>query len=394
MLFRIQTGAGANGRTVDFPVDANSMQMMREARTSTVAGAFAARFGAIDASLPSVAAQMAAQMGVNPQSRMLDLLEGKFYQGPSGAEAATTGVDGSVTGRLVTQAVLFDAVEASLRDDLTGYSAMLLGNAALKRSIDGNRWETPILDFTRPAHGRPQPVAQLSEPTRFLTLKTSMKSNAIMGDAIGIEFSDQVMKDITIDVVSLSLKRMLEESGANMAMYQIMSLLQGDADYGMAPLASVIPGGATQASTLDPAATGGKLTQTAWVKWLWKHNLRRTITTVITDFNGAMAVENRLGRPLAKDNFGSSKRIDTLDNIINPRWPDKVDVIITQDPSWPANTIVGFDKRFGYNHITSNTMDYKATEEFAIRRSTKMRIDSGSMVERFMNDAWDILDFN
>ena len=54
MLFRIQTGAGANGRTVDFPVDANSMQMMREARTSTVAGAFTARFGTIDASLPSV----------------------------------------------------------------------------------------------------------------------------------------------------------------------------------------------------------------------------------------------------------------------------------------------------------------------------------------------------
>jgi hypothetical protein len=33
-------------------------------------------------------------------------------------------------------------------------------------------------------------------------------------------------------------------------------------------------------------------------------------------------------------------------------------------------------------------------ESLAIRRSTKMRIDTGSAVDRFMNDAWDILDIS
>ena len=392
MLFNIQTAPNAEAVQVD--VSANSLGTLASTKSSTVAKAFEATHGQVQSGMPSVAAQMAAQMGITPNTKIADAQSGRFYRGPSGAEAATVGNDGSVTGRLVLQAVLFEAVENHMRDDLSGYPRMLQSNAALVRSIDGTRWETPILDYKRPENAKPQPVAQLSEPVSFLTLTTSSRSNAILGDAIGIEFSDQVANDVTIDVVALSMKRALEVSMNNLAMYQIMTLLNGDVDYGMQPLVNVIPGGATQASVLDPAAGGGKLTQAAWVKFLWSGNLHRTITTVVTDLAGAMAIENRLGRPTVDNDFGTSKRIDTVDNIINPRWPDKVDVIITQDPSWPANTIVAFDKKYAYNYITSAQLDYKATESFAIRRSTKMRIDTGSMVERFAFDAWAVLDFN
>lgn len=347
----------------------------------------------VAANQPSVLQQLAHQMSISPGATLYDATSGLGYRGPEGAQAATVGGDGSVVGRLVVQAILFKAIEDHLRDDLTGYSRMLQQNAALNRSINSTTWETPVLNFKRPANSRPQPIAQLSEPARMLTLTTSMKKNAIMGDAIGIEYSDQVSKNITIDVVALSLKRQAEESSAALAMYQIMSLLNGDVDYGMVALATAI-GGAAQASVLDPAAGSGKLTQTAWIKWLWRKNLRRTITTVITDLEGALAIENREGRPVARDEKITSNRIDTRDIIINPRWPSEVDVIVTQDPAWPAGTIVGFDKRFGYNYITSTAVDYKATEQDVIRRGTRMRFDTGSMVERFMVDAWDILDFN
>jgi hypothetical protein len=388
MKFNVITTAGL--QTVN--IDQGTFAAMREQGSPTVAQHIERSLTApIPAGEASALNQIAFQMGITPGTTIEDAMSGKGYRGPEGAQAASVGGDGSVTGRLVTQAILFQAIENHLRDDLTGYGRMLQVNAALNRSLTTTTWETPILNFKRPANSKPQPVAQLSEPARMLTLTTSMKKNAIMGEAIGIEFSDQVTRNITIDVIALSLKRQAEESAAHRSMYQIMTLLNGDPDFNMPALASVIPGGSVQASSLDPAATGGKLTQAAWIKFLWRNNLRRTITTVVTDLDGALAIENRLNRPTVDNEKVSSNRIDTLDSVINPRWPDKVDVIITQDPEWPANTIVAFDKRFGYNYITSTAVDYKATEEDLIRRGTKMRFDTGSMVERFMPDAWDIL---
>lgn len=336
---------------------------------------------------PTVLNQIAAQMGVNPRSTLKEVMSG-------GVHAASTGGDASITGRLLVTAMLLPVIENQMREDRSGYAAMLRQHAALNINLPGTRWDRPILDFKRPENSRPQPVAELAEPVRMLTIKSSQKSSALLGEAIGIEFSDQALQNSTIDFISLSMRRQAEESANEVAMAHILSLLNGDVDVGMPTLASVVRGGAAVASTLDSAAGSGKLTQTAWVKWLWRNNLRRTITTVVTDFDGALAIENRLGRPTVQTDDAKSKRIDVLTNVVNPNWPNQVDIIITQDPNWPSNTIVGFDKAYGYSMVSSAALNYSAMESLAIRRSTKLRIDSASAVDRFMNDAWDILDIS
>ena len=336
---------------------------------------------------PTVLNQIAAQMGVNPRSTLKEVMSG-------GVHAASTGGDASITGRLLVTAMLLPVIENQMREDRSGYASMLRQHAALNINLPGTRWDRPILDFKRPENSRPQPVAELAEPVRMLTIKSSQKSSALLGEAIGIEFSDQALQNSTIDFISLSMRRQAEESANEVAMAHILSLLNGDADVGMAALASVVRGGAAVASTLDSAAGSGKLTQTAWVKWLWRNNLRRTITTVVTDFDGALAIENRLGRPTVQTDDAKSKRIDVLTNVVNPNWPNQVDIIITQDPSWPANTIVGFDKSYGYSYVSSAALNYSAMEALAMRRSVKLRIDQASAVDRFMNDAWDILDIS
>ena len=336
---------------------------------------------------PTVLNQIAAQMGVNPRSTLKEVMSG-------GVHAASTGGDASITGRLLVTAMLLPVIENQLREDRSGYAAMLRQHAALNINLPGTRWDRPILDFKRPENSRPQPVAELAEPVRMLTIKSSQKSSALLGEAIGIEFSDQALQNSTIDFISLSMRRQAEESANEVAMAHILSLLNGDVDVGMPTLASVVRGGAAVASTLDSAAGSGVLTQTAWVKWLWRNNLRRTITTVVTDFDGALAIENRLGRPTVQTDDAKSKRIDVLTNVVNPNWPNQVDIIITQDPNWPSNTIVGFDKAYGYSMVSSAALNYSAMESLAIRRSTKLRLDSASAVDRFMNDAWDILDIS
>ena len=112
---------------------------------------------------------------------------------------------------------------------------------------------------------------------------------------------------------------------------------------------------------------------------------------MITDMAGALAIEQRSGRPTVQSDNATSKRIDVGMDILNPTWPDEVKIVISQDPSWPTNTIVGFDSRYGYHVVNSTVLAYEGMEQFAIRRSTKMRFDQGSVAYRLYDQAWSVL---
>ena len=329
--------------------------------------------------------QVYAQLGLHRKDITLKAAMGMdAYQGASTQ-------DNSITGRLVTQAFLMDAVESSLRSSDYGIMGVFNSKAAATDSINGTKFERPILNYSRPAAGRSKSIAQLSEPTSMLLLTASDKSFKIAGSSIGIEYSDQIAQTITLPIVTLSMQRQAEEEALERVEDQMLAFLNGDTDLDMVALASVTGAVKNAKTDYDSTLTAGKLSQVAWVGWLFNGSRKRRIDTIITDLAGALAIENRSGRPTNGSDNATSKRIDTLDTVINPSWPDRVDVIISQDPNWPANTVVGFDSRYGYHVVNSTSMSYSAMEEFAIRRSTKMRIDSGSISYRLFDDAWSVL---
>ena len=329
--------------------------------------------------------QVYAQLGLHRKDITLKAAMGMdAYQGASTQ-------DNSITGRLVTQAFLMDAIESSLSSSDYGIMGVFNSKAAATDSINGTKFERPILNYSRPAAGRSKSIAQLSEPTSMLLLTASDKSFKIAGSSIGIEYSDQIAQTITLPIVTLSMQRQAEEEALERVEDQMLAFLNGDTDLDMVALASVTGAVKNAKTAYDSTLTAGKLSQVAWVGWLFNGSRKRRIDTIITDLAGALAIENRSGRPTTGSDNATSKRIDTLDTVINPSWPDRVDVIISQDPNWPANTVVGFDSRYGYHVVNSTSMSYSAMEEFAIRRSTKMRIDSGSISYRLFDDAWSVL---
>ena len=329
--------------------------------------------------------QVYAQLGLHRKDITLKAAMGMdAYQGASTQ-------DNSITGRLVTQAFLMDAIESSLSSSDYGIMGVFNSKAAATDSINGTKFERPILNYSRPAAGRSKSIAQLSEPTSMLLLTASDKSFKIAGSSIGIEYSDQIAQTITLPIVTLSMQRQAEEEALERVEDQMLAFLNGDTDLDMVALASVTGAVKNAKTDYDSTLTAGKLSQVAWVGWLFNGSRKRRIDTIITDLAGALAIENRSGRPTTGSDNATSKRIDTLDTVINPSWPDRVDVIISQDPNWPANTVVGFDSRYGYHVVNSTSMSYSAMEEFAIRRSTKMRIDSGSISYRLFDDAWSVL---
>lgn len=340
----------------------------------------------VDAGMPTPRQQAYHQLGLN--RRNITVADAMNCRALLGAGPVTEA--DQVTGRLAVQAYLFDAIEGTLRDSDYGIQGLFNRKAAQIDSIANTKFDRPIIDYTEPEKPRSKAIAQLSEPARMLVLTVSDNSYKIPGTSIGIEYSDQAASAVTLPIIQLSIQRQAEVENLERVERYLLGFLNGDSDFGMSPL-SAVPGAVKAASSYDPAATGGKLTQTAWVLWLFDGSRKRRIDTIICDMKTALAIEAREGRWTVQTDNATSKRIDTLESIVNPTWPDKVEIIVSQDPAWPAGTIVGFDSRYGYHVVNSTTLAYEAMEQFAIRRSTKMRFDHGSVAYRLYDDAWSVL---
>ena len=337
---------------------------------------------------PTARQQVYAQMGLLRKGLKLQEAMDAVYAPASAGPAVD---DGLITGRLVTQAYLFDAISSKLSASDYGIMGIFNRKAAAVDTINNTKFDRPILNYTRPEGARSRNVAQLSEPASMLLLTVSDTSYKIPSSSIGMEYSDEAAKQVSLDIVTMSVTRQAEVEALERVEQQLLAFLNGDADYGISAL-SAVAGAVKNAKTdYDSALTAGNLSQKAWVGWLFNGSRKRRINTIITDLAGALAIENRTGRPTVQTDNATSKRIDTGMVVLNPTWPDQVDIIISQDPSWPSGTIIGFDSSYGYHLVNSSSLSYTAYEAFAIRRSTKWRMDTGSMSYRLFDDAWSVL---
>ena len=312
---------------------------------------------------------------------------------PRQANAITR--DGAPLSRLLAPAVILGAVENRLRAGVQGMTATAEAfdkMIAMDDSINADRFERPVLDFSDVEKSRSAPVAQLAMPPVMMTLKVSDKSYRIPSWGIGLEISDQAARAVNLDLVSLTVARQAAVERNARAEDYVLALLNGDADIGDGPL-SGIAGKVVTAASLDAAATTG-LTQKAWVSWLSRNSTKRVIDTVITDLAGAMAIEGRVGRPTSSDNIsGVSQRFNTTFNVLNNQWPAQVDLYITNNPAWPAGTILGLDSRYAIHRVRSLTAAYEAVEQFVLKRSTALRIDDGELVYRLFDEAYEVLTY-
>lgn len=350
----------------------------------------------VDAGIPSARQQIYAQLGFADKGlRMSEALNPvDQVKALNIGGAAVVADEISVTGRLATQAYLYDTIEKTLRENDYGLGGIFTKKAALVDSIAAEKFDRPVLDYSGVKGQRSRAIAQLSEPAALLKITVSQNSYAIPGTSIGVEYSDQAARATSLNLVALAVQRQAEEEASARVEDFLRGMLIGDQDFGMPALATVADS-TVKANVLDPSiTTAGTLSQNAWLKFLFRKSRSVKIDTVITDLAGALAIENRTGRPTVRGDNATSKRLDAIENVLNPTWADQIDVIITQDPAWPAGTIVGFDSRYAYHLVNSTVLSYQATEEYAIRRSTRMRFDSGSMAYRLYDQAWQVLDLS
>ena len=284
-------------------------------------------------------------------------------------------------------ALVEDKLLADLDMNANAYDSMV----AMDTVIADEWYLWPEANFAGPEAGRSQITSQLAKPVNMLTLTTSEKSLRVPTYSLGIEWSEQATKYLNLDFISLSIARQMAVERNERANKDLLAMLSGDADVGQGAL-SGIANKVKTASGLDAAATAG-ITQLAWMLWLYNNGKKRRITHVVTDITGALAIQNRSGRPVITGDNGTSVRINTNEAVMNPTWGDNVQVFITDDASWPAKTVMGIDARFAIQRVTSTNASYQAQEDFVLRRASAMRFDYGSVSRRLYNDAFEVLTF-
>lgn len=347
----------------------------------------------VQAGMPSAWEQICASEGMfssrNAEFGIAPATMKAILDGSTRVEAGSVVRDAVPASRILFPMFQMSAIEDKLRNSDYGALALFNSAAAVVDTINDDRFERPILNFSKPEAARSRAIAQLSEPASMLSITASDKSWRITGTSIGMEISDQAL-NTSLDLVTLAMTRQAEVELQEKVEGYLLAFYAGDTDLSMASLSSLSL--VDTAASLDAAATSG-ITQKAWVKWLFKNSRKRKITHIVCDLDSALAIENRTGRPTVNGDNATSTRIDTLESVINPMWPDTVQIMITQDPNWPAKTIVGFDSSYGYHVVNSTVLNYSAAEAYAMRRSTKYRVDTGMIAYRLFDDAWSVLTY-
>lgn len=305
--------------------------------------------------------------------------------------SAITRNDGSQnntpSGRLLFPEIIMRTIESELReskdDFLNGWENMIAQTA----SINGQKFEQPIINVKAPEAQGANPISQLAEPDALVSITVSEVSRSITTKSIGLIISDQAQQATTLDLVSLILSAHARGERVRNVEEHISGIVSGDVDRGMSALPTF------QAKTLDAGLTTlGDLSHTAWIKYLRQNYRKMSINRIITTLDTAMAIEARTGKPVRAENYyqdGSNFPADmTIDNLAVTSPP----VLIVDDGVIAANTIVGIDTRYGIRRVINAQAQYSAIENYLMRRATAFRLDYGEFSHRLYDDAFSVMD--
>ena len=316
---------------------------------------------------------------------LADALNGVRYE--AGSIVRTPSNQGRVLLIPAVGALIEDKLVADLQMNPNAFDAMI----AVDNTIADEWYLWPEINFAAPEAARSQVIGQLSRPSSMLSITTSEKSVRIPTLSLGVEWSEQVTKYINLDVLALAITRQTDNERNLRANEFMLACLNGDKDVGQDSLSNL--GKSATAASYDALATTG-ITQLAWMKYLFNNSRKRRITHIVTDIDGALAIENRTNRPTVVQDNPGSKRINTNVFVQNPTWaPDLPIFIVDSTVGWPAKTILGIDSRYALQRITSTNATYSAQEDFVLRRGSAMRFDFGQIVRRLFLAAFDVLTY-
>ena len=336
------------------------------------------------------------QFGLRPAT-LQDVLEGKSgFQAANGTNTKDTGSPFGSASRTLFPAAVVTMIESAMAKDRTTDSVVFDDMIAVPMSISSENFEQPVVNYGTaggPEQTRSQRIAQLAGPVMVAKFSTADRLRRLPTWSFGAEFSDQALRASTLDIVALTMARLMEvERDAHV--YEFMSdIWTGDGDLNTGAVSAVTT------TSLDALASGGVVTHKSWVKFLARNRKYRKITHVAGDIDTYLKVENRTGRPGSNNYDPTLARIDPQAVVMNSGFGNDVKWFITDDAASggpvPANTVWALDSSRGIVKVTNTAASYSASEAFVMERKSALRIDWSEACYRMFGDselkAFDVL---
>lgn len=299
--------------------------------------------------------------------------------------------------RILFPAALLEAVEDALEVNRSAAVSAFEDLVGYKKTIASNRYERPYISYGTkkgPEDSQYQRVAQNTRPPLMLSITASDVTQTIPTSSIGMEISHEAMAETSLDLVALTLTRFMQYADYNEWIAQMLLIQAGDPDGIVTPIsASTSALASVKADVYDTdISEAGTLSQKAWLKYLYNKSMKMRKTHIVTDFDGAYALDNRTGRPTNVQDNGTD-RMDVPFRVSYPDFNEEMKLVIMPSGSgWTADLMMGLDKAYALAKITSSTISYNAVEDLVMKKSREFRFDRGFVVDRLFDDAFDNLD--
>lgn len=295
-------------------------------------------------------------------------------------------------GRLLFPSIVLEMMDAYLLENTQSFEGQFQQMVAKTTAVDSPRWTQPLIDVTAPRSERSNPISQNSEPRSMVNISLSEKSYKIPTFSIGLSITDEAMKATSLDLVGIALREQATGERIKLIEEGLSRCILGDTDLGISAITGAVAG-----TTYDSAATGGVMTQKAFLFWLRSNWKKQAITHVICDLATYWAVENRTGRKTVVSDLGNDSRLDSGVSIINSNIVEGVKFFVVDDPALigGTNRLIGLDANRAINKVICTSSSYSAVENFVLRKSSAYRFDWSEAYFRLLNgnDAWQIMTF-
>lgn len=319
--------------------------------------------------------------GLGP-AKMAHILDGGISNGIDAAIVR----DAVPASRILAPAAVLEMVEINLAADKSSDVAQFEKMIGYDFSVNDDRFEQPVVDFSGNDQVRSRAIAQLDVPQIFGKLTVAERQSSIPTYALGLEMSDKAQRAYSFDYVTRLLTRQATVEKAARVNAHINALVNGDKDIQQEALPKVA------AKEFDSNATGGKLTHKAYIAWLRRKRAFRTIDWVMCDLATYFKIIGREGRPTVQTlPVVDRELMHEMAKAVNLNHLEP-NIYIVDDGVIPTDTIVGLDSRFAINRVTNLSANYSAVQELVMRRGTEMRFDFGELVFRGEDTAWDVLE--
>jgi hypothetical protein len=303
---------------------------------------------------------------------------------------------GGTQSRILFPAAVVDMIENALAKDLETDTRLFNNMVALQLGIASDTFEQPVINYSTnngpdgATRAKGQRIAQLAEPAAMASFTTSQTPRRLPTWSIGAEFSQQALRNTTLDLVALNLSRFFAVENDARVYEMLSALWSGDPDMNDSAAISAVT-----SNSLDTSATGGVLTHKAWLKFLYRNRKTRRISHVVCDLDSYLKIEARTGRPgIIAAHDPRLPIVEAQATVQNPYIGDVqvmlVDAAADGGPV-PANTVWGVDSRYGIVKVSNTSAAYTAAESFAMKRAEAFRIDWSETAYRQYDAAFDVL---